>query len=102
MTATGADETAVRVKGEKTVICAETDAATGEALGVDVLAERDSDGFMEWLGDFVSGFDVETMVTDALNTYKPVIERLGEEAGAEAYRQDRGGGTGSRRGYGGC
>ena len=77
--AIGADETVVRVKGEKTTIGVVADALTGEVLGLDVLVERDSDGFMEWLGDFVSGCGVEAMVTDALNTYKPVVERLGVE-----------------------
>ena len=73
----GADETAVRVNGEKTVVGVVTDAATGEVLGMEALAERCSDGFMEWLGDFVSDYGVEAMVTDDLNTYKPVVERLG-------------------------
>ena len=39
---TGADETSVRVKGEKTVVGVVTDAATGQVLGLDVLVERDS------------------------------------------------------------
>ena len=73
----GADETAVRVKGETTVVGVATDAATGEALGLEVLVERDADGFMEWLGDFVSEYGVEAMAADDLNTYKPVVERLG-------------------------
>ena len=37
-TAIGADETAVRVKGETTVVGVVADAATGEALGLYVLA----------------------------------------------------------------
>ena len=76
---TGADETVVRVKGETTVVGVVADAATGKALGLEVLVERDADGFMEWLGDFVSDCGVEAMVTDDLNTYKPVVERLGIE-----------------------
>ena len=64
----GADETAVRVKGETTFVGVVTDAATGEVLGLDVLVKRDSDGFMEWLGDFARGYGVETMVTDDLNS----------------------------------
>ena len=78
-TVIGADETVVRVKGETTFVGVVTDAATGEVLGLDVLVKRDSDGFMEWLGDFVSGYGVEAMVTDDLNTYKPAVERLGLE-----------------------
>ena len=46
---------------------------------MDVLVERDSDGFMEWLCDFVSDYGGEAMVMDDLNTYKPVVERLGIE-----------------------
>ena len=74
---TGADETAVRVKGVKKIVGVVADAETGQVLGLDVLVERDSDGFMEWLGDFVSDYGVEAMVTDDLNTYKPVVRRLG-------------------------
>ena len=55
VTAIGADETVVLVKGEKMFVGVVTDAATGEVLGLDVLAEWDSDGFMEWLGDFARG-----------------------------------------------
>ena len=54
-----------------------TDAATGEVLGLEALAERDSDGFTDRLRDFVSGYGVEAMVTDDLSTYKPVVRRLG-------------------------
>ena len=73
----GADETAVRVNGVKTVVGVVADAETGQVLGLDVLAERDSDGFMEWLGDFVSDYGVETMAADDLSAYKPAVERLG-------------------------
>ena len=72
----GADETVVRVKGVKKVVGAVTDAETGQVLGLDVLVERDSDGFMEWLGDFARDYGVEAMASDDLNTYKPVVERL--------------------------
>ena len=61
MRVTGADETAVRVNGETTVVGVATDAATGEALELEALVERDSGGFMEWLGDFARGFGVKAM-----------------------------------------
>ena len=74
-------------------------AATGEVLGLDVLVERDSDGFTEWLGDFARGYGVEAMASDDLNEYKPVVSAWGidhqicvarvKEVGAEAPRQDR-------------
>ena len=73
----GADETVVRVKGVKKVGGVVADAETGQVLGLEALVERDADGFMERLGDFVSDCGVEAMVTDDLNTYKPAVERLG-------------------------
>ena len=73
----GADETVVRVNGVKKVVGVVADDETGQVLGLDVLVERDSDGFMEWLGDFVSDCGVEAMTSDDLNTYKPVVRRLG-------------------------
>ena len=76
-TVTGADKTVVRVKGEKTVVGAVADAATGQVLGLEVLVERDSDGFMEWLCDFARDYGVEAMAADDLNTCKPAVERLG-------------------------
>ena len=78
-TVTGEDETAVRVNGEKTVVGVVTDAETGQVLGLEVLVKRDSDGFMEWFGDFARDYGVEAMVTDDISAYKPVVERLGIE-----------------------
>ena len=49
----------------------------GQLVGMDVLVSRDSDAFVGWLGRYVSLFGVESMVTDDLNTYKPVVEHLG-------------------------
>ena len=96
VTAIGADETVVRVKGEKAVVGVVADAATGEVLGLDVLVKRDSDGFMDWFRDFVSGYGVEAMAADDLSACKPVVRRLGverqnlrgarEEAGEEPSR----------------
>ena len=54
-----------------------TDAKSGRLVGMDVLVQRDSDGFVKWLEGYVSRFGVESMVTDDLNTYKPVVGRLG-------------------------
>ena len=75
----GADETVLKVKGKRTVVGFVTDAATGQLLGMDVLVERDSEGFIKWLEGYVSRFGVEAMVTDDLSTYKPVVEHLGVE-----------------------
>ncbi len=75
----GADETVVKVKGKKTVVGFVTDAQSGRLLGMDVLVDRDSEGFVKWLERYVSRFGVEAVVTDDLNTYKPVVEHLGME-----------------------
>ena len=73
----GADETVLKVRGKQTVVEFVTDAESGRLVGMDVLVDRDSDGFVRWLEGYVSRFGVESMVTDDLNTYKPVVERLG-------------------------
>ena len=49
------------------------DAATEQVLGLDVLIERDSDGFMEWIDDFARGYGGEATVADDLDTH---ISRL--------------------------
>ena len=73
----GVDETVLKVGGSRTVVGFVTDAESGQLVGMDVLVERDSDGFVKWLSGYVSRFGVESMVTDDLNTYKPVVEHLG-------------------------
>ena len=73
----GADETVVSLRGEKTVVGMITDAESGQIVGMDVLVERDSEGFTEWLSGYVESLGVEAVVTDDLSTYKPVVERLG-------------------------
>ena len=63
----GADETVVKVKGKQTVVGFVTDAQSGQLVGMDVLVDRSSEGFVEWLERYVSRFGVESMVTDDLN-----------------------------------
>ena len=46
----------VLVKGVKEVVGVVTDAETGQVLGLEALVERDSDGFMEWFGDFARDY----------------------------------------------
>ena len=72
----GADETVVKVKGKQTVVGFVTDAQSGQLVGMDVLVDRSSDGFVEWLERYVNRFGVESMATDDLNTYKPVVESM--------------------------
>ena len=75
----GADETVVRLRGNRTVVGFVTDAQSGQIVGMDALVDTDSKGFLRWLGRYVSRLGVEAMVTDDLSTYKPVVERLGVE-----------------------
>ncbi len=76
-TVMGADGTVLKVRGRRTVVGFLTDAANGRLLGMDILVEWDSDGFVKWLRRYVSRFGVESVVTDDLNTYKPMVEHLG-------------------------
>ena len=46
-------------------------------VGMDVLVQRDSEGFVRWLDGYVGRFGVEAVVTDDLNTYKPAVEHVG-------------------------
>ena len=73
----GADETVLKVRGRQIVVGFVTDAESRRLVGMDVLVQRDSDGFVKWLEGYVSRFGVESIVTDDLNTYKPVVERIG-------------------------
>ncbi len=75
----GADETVLKVGGKQAVAGFVTDAETGELVGMDVLVQRDREGFVRWLEGYVGRFGVEAVVTDDLNTYKPAVEQLGVE-----------------------
>ena len=44
-----------------------------------MLVERDSDGFADWLKGHAERLGVESVATDDLSTYKPVIDKLGLE-----------------------
>ncbi len=44
----GADETIVKLKGEKAVAGFVMDAESGRLVGIDLLVERDSKGFVDW------------------------------------------------------
>lgn len=75
----GADETVVKVQGRKMVIGLVVDPATGELLGLELLAEQDALAFMNWLRPYVARHGVKVVVSDDLVTYKPVVEELGVE-----------------------
>ena len=75
----GADETVVKLKGEKAVVGFVMDAERGRLLGINLLVERERAGFTEWLSRYVDKLGVKAIVSDDLNTYKPVEEELGLE-----------------------
>ena len=75
----GADETVVKVKGEKMVLGFVTNPESGELVGVDLLSEQDSEAFLNWLRSYVEGLGVKVLVSDDLSTYKPAVEQMGLE-----------------------
>ena len=75
----GADETMLKLKGEKVVAGFVVDADSGRLVGIDLLMEQDSAGFLDWLSEYVAELGVKAIVSDDLSTYKPVVEELGLE-----------------------
>ena len=75
----GVDETMLKLKGEKVVAGFAMDVASGRLLGIDLLMERDSAGFIDWLKGYMEEFGVKALVSDDLSAYKPVVEELGLE-----------------------
>ncbi len=75
----GADETVIKMRGNRTVVGFVADAGSGRLVGIDLLVDRDSAGFVRWLKSYMSGLGVRVIVSDDLSTYKPVVERLGVE-----------------------
>ena len=73
----GADETGVQVRGKAQVIGFVVDAQSGKTVGVDVLVRQDGNAFRRWLEQYTRALGVEVLVTDDLNTYKPVSHQLG-------------------------
>jgi len=75
----GADETMLKLNGEKVVAGFVVDASSGRLVGIDLLMKQDSAGFVDWLSGFVQELGVKAIVSDDLSTYKPVVEELGLE-----------------------
>jgi transposase-like protein len=75
----GADETVVRVRGKAVLLGFVVDAERGGTIGVDLLVQQDSLAFRRWLKSYTERLGVEVLVTDDLNTYKPVVVDLGIE-----------------------
>lgn len=75
----GADETVVRVRGKAMILGFVVDAKRGGTIGVDLLVQQDSAAFRRWLKSYTERLGVQVLITDDLNTYKPVVAELGIE-----------------------
>jgi transposase-like protein len=73
----GADETGIGVRGRAQLVGFVVDQESGKTIGVDVLVKQDSAAFRRWLERYTEALGVEALVTDDLNTYKPVSLQLG-------------------------
>ena len=73
----GADETGVPVRGHAQLVGFVVDGENGKTVGVDVLVKQDGVAFRRWLEQYTKALGVEVLVTDDLNTYKPVSHQLG-------------------------
>jgi transposase-like protein len=73
----GADETGVRIRGAAQLVGFVVDGESGKTIGVDLLMKQDSAAFRQWLQRYTETLGVEVLVTDDLNTYKPVSHALG-------------------------
>jgi len=73
----GADETGVRLRGQAQLVGFVVDGESGKTVGVDVLVKQDGAAFRRWLERYTRTLGVEVLVTDDLNTYKPVSHELG-------------------------
>ena len=73
----GADETGVRLRGQAQLVGFVVDGESGKTVGVDVLVHQDGAAFRRWLERYTRELGVEVLVTDDLNTYKPVSHQLG-------------------------
>lgn len=55
----GADDTIVKVRGKAKLVGFAADAKSGDLLGIDMLSERDSERFAEWLKGYVERLGVD-------------------------------------------
>ena len=64
----------MKVRGKANLVEFVAGVESGELLGIDMLIERDGDGFAAWLKGYGERLGVEAMVTNDLSTYKPVVD----------------------------
>lgn len=73
----GADETQVKLSGNGVTIGFLTDPASGEIVGMEVLASREGEELARWIGKAARHFGAKVLVSDDLESYKPATEKLG-------------------------
>jgi transposase-like protein len=73
----GADETEVKLSGNGVTVGFLTDPATGEIVGMEVLASREGEALARWIGKAARAFGATVLVSDDLEAYKPAAETLG-------------------------
>jgi hypothetical protein len=73
----GADETEVKLSGKGVTVGFLTDPASGQIVGMEVLASREGEELARWLGKAARHFGAKVLVSDDLESYKPAAEALG-------------------------
>ena len=69
----------MKVRGKANLAGFVAGTESGYLLGIDMLVERDSTGFAEWLKGYAECLGVKSVVTGDLFTYKPVVDGFGLE-----------------------
>ena len=72
-----ADETIAKVRGNAKLVASVADAESGESLPIDMLVDRNSERFPNWLRGYVNRLGSESVITDDSSTYKHVVNKLG-------------------------
>jgi DNA-directed RNA polymerase subunit RPC12/RpoP len=73
----GADETQVKLSGNGVTVGFLTDPASGQIVGMEVLASREGEELARWIGKAARHFGAKVLVSDDLESYKPAVEKLG-------------------------
>lgn len=79
ITVLGADETQMKAKGEGVTVGFVTDPASGEIVGMEILAGRESEQFVRWLRGYAKRHGAKVIVSDDLDSYRLAAEALGLE-----------------------
>jgi hypothetical protein len=75
----GADETEMKVKGEGITVGFVTDPASGEIVGMEILAGRESQDFADWLKGYAKRHEAKVIVSDDLDPYRLAADEMGLE-----------------------